>query len=148
MLGLARQETAFGALPFYNMGRELGNGNGGFTDRELGNANYLKAYGSIPAEYYLRDFHYNQDGVSLSTPPYLDAFQYFAQGDYNRGDPEHTEDVNAKGAHVWTYPVINQWWQDSGKTWTERGAELGEQQKERDAAKRLVRKDSKVIIIK
>lgn len=141
MLGLANQESTFGAQPVLNMGMEHNGGNGGFTSRELGNANYLKAFGSIPAEYYMRDFHYNNANVPRSTPPFLDAFQYYGQGDYNRGDPNHRRDVNAAGASAWKAPSILQWWQDSGRIWADRGREQGEQQKKRDEeAKKNVKK--------
>lgn len=121
MLGLARQETFFGANPYYN----TSNIKPPYSETDLMNANYIKNYGSIPAEYYVRDFHYNDRGVDLSTPPLLDAFRYFAQGDYNRGDKNHTSDVNAQGKAMWGLPVIQEWYNTSGKQWVKKGYEIG-----------------------
>ena len=86
-------------------------------DRALGNANYFTAFGHIPAENIVRDFHYNDTKVDRLTPPLLDAFQYYAQGDYNRGNRTHTKDVNAAGKEVWNNPAVKKWWELSGKYW-------------------------------
>lgn len=119
-LGLAMQETNFGKHPFYNYGK-LGNN---YTSRDLGNANYFKAFGSIPAEYLVRDFRYNDDGVgqgkhpiSLTTPPLQHAMEYFNSGNYNRGDPNHTNDVLKAGSDIWneTTNSLQDWWNNEGK---------------------------------
>lgn len=123
MIGLAGQQTVFGAVPIGNIGEDYG-----YTDREMANANYLKAFGTIPAEYYMGDFNYNDNKVNLSTPPLLDAFRYYAQGDYNRGDKNHTKDVNEKGENLWKLPSIQQWWNLSGKYWVRKGEELGKKE--------------------
>ncbi len=61
----------------------------------------------------MRNFHYNDTNVDKSVPPVLDAFQYFAQGDYNRGDKDHTKDVNNAGKKAWSYPQVMEWWNTS-----------------------------------
>ena len=111
MLGLSTQETHNGALPYFNYR------NNNEYNKMLGNSNYLTAFGYLPAENLVRNFHYNKGNVDRSTPPLLDAFQYFAQGDYNRGDAEHTTSVNNTGKRVWQNPKVKQWWEESGKYW-------------------------------
>lgn len=112
MLGLSTQETHNGATPYYNY-----KDNEALYNRALGNSNYFTAFGTIPADNLMRDFHYNNTEVDRIVPPLLDAFQYFAQGDYNRGDPEHTREVNNKGKEVWKNPKVQEWWKTSGKYW-------------------------------
>jgi hypothetical protein len=90
-------------------------------NRAIGNSNYFTAFGYIPADNFVRDYHYNDAGVDRETPPLLDAFRYFAQGDYNRNDPNHTKDVNAAGKRAWENPDVKNWWELSGKYWYNTG---------------------------
>ncbi len=112
MLGLAAQETHMGAMP-YSVLKE----NDKEYNRALSNSNYFTAFGYIPADNLVNDYHYNKDNVSRKVPPLLDAFQYFAQGDYNRGDKRHTRDVNNTGAKIWKDADVQKWWESSGKYW-------------------------------
>ena len=117
MLGLAAQETSNGAMPYFNFQKRQPAYN-----RALANSNYLTAFGSIPAEYLVRNYQYNDAGVDRSTPPLLDAFRYYAQGDYNRKDRKHRADVTAKGREAWKNPNVKEWWDESGKYWYDKGA--------------------------
>lgn len=119
MLGLSYQETRNGAWPYFNTADMKKEKN--YTERDLANSNYLTAYGYIPAENLVRDFHYNAAEVSRDTPPLLDAFRYFAQGDYNRNDPNHTRDVNLSVKEAWKNPNVRNWWEQSGKYWYNTG---------------------------
>ena len=114
MLGLSTQETHNGAWPYINMkkGKDSKEYN-----RALGNSNYFTAFGYIPADNFVRNYHYNNTGVDRATPPLLDAFRYFAQGDYNRGEADHTQKVNAAGRRAWQNPKVQEWWETSGKYW-------------------------------
>ena len=114
-LGLSAQETAFGALPFYNY-RDI---EGTVAEREqlndfnrsLGNSSYFRNYGIIPAENIVRNFRYNiiEDPISRDIPPLLHAFKYWKKGDYNRGDSKHTSMVRNKGKQVMKTKVIQDW---------------------------------------
>lgn len=126
MLGLAGQETNFGATPLYNTQDFPLKSETDFDQTDLLNANYLKNFGSIPAEYYVRDFHYIKSRVNPSTPPLLDAFRYYAQGDYNKFDSNHSRDVNEKGAQIWQNPAIQNWFKLTGKYWVNEGNKLGQ----------------------
>lgn len=106
MLGLAFQETSNGARPHVNSKKSK-------NPRALANSNYFTAYENIPADDFVNDYHYNAAGVSRDVPPLLDAFQYFAQGDYNRNDPNHTKDVNNSGKRAWKNPNVLAWWNTS-----------------------------------
>lgn len=103
IIGLVSQETNFGAQPFIN------------TDgvkkerRTVLNSNYVKSFGYIPAEYFIRDFHYNDTKVNPKTPALLDAIRYYAEGDYNRGDKNHTPDAQKRGKEVWKNNGIQSW---------------------------------------
>jgi hypothetical protein len=103
ILGLASQETNFGAQPYMNSGKK-------WDDNALLNSNYLKSFGSIPAEYLLRNFHYNDANVDRKTNPVLDAIRYYAEGDYNRNDHKHTSDVINRGKEVWKDEDIQKWY--------------------------------------
>lgn len=108
-LGLSAQETAFGALPFYNYGAE------DIDDRALGNSSYFRNYGSIPAENLVRDFRYNieESPIDRKVPPLLHAFKYWKEGNYNRGDANHTGDVRRKGNEVINTKEIQDWIKES-----------------------------------
>ena len=116
-LGLSGQETNFGAIPLYNM-QSIPKGasqeerdNIKFNNRALGNASYFRNYGYIPAEYMVRDFRYNLEGhaIDRDVPPLLHAFQYYKQGKYNPGDPNHTNDVREKGEFIINTKPIQEW---------------------------------------
>ena len=104
-LGLAAQETAFGANPYYNYGSNSE------ANRALGNSSYFRNYGVIPANYLVRDWHYFDltDEQRATTPPLLDAFRYWKAGDYNKGDANHTSDVKSKGKQVIQTAPIQEW---------------------------------------
>lgn len=121
-LGLAMQETGFGRRPAFNYGK-LGTN---YSSKDLGNTNFFKNFGSIPAEYLVRDFRYNGDivykgnrdePIPLSTPPLQHAFEYFNSGKYNTGDSNHTKDVNTSGNNLWNETTGNlfDWWNTEGK---------------------------------
>lgn len=118
-LGIAAQETAFGALPQYNYkdikGTEEEKQEARNFNRALGNASYFRNYGIIPAENFVRDFRYNvvEDPISRDVPPLLHAFEYWKKGNYNRGDPNHTSDVRNKGRAVMDTKVIQEWVKNS-----------------------------------
>ena len=83
-----------------------------YTPKGLANSNYFTAYDYIPAHRLVRDFHYNvlSDEEREATPPLLDAFRFYAEGDYNRGDPNHTHDVNKAGEEAWKNKAVQNWW--------------------------------------
>lgn len=108
-LGLAAQETAFGALPLMNYTDD-----DSVDNRALGNSSYFRNYGEIPAENFVRDFRYNSNKpgdkpIDRSVPPLQHAFEYFKKGNYNRGDKNHTSDVKAKGREVMKTKAIQDW---------------------------------------
>lgn len=120
-LGLAAQETNFGASLWANMKQpkkemteeqkqEIREYN-----RAIGNMSYFRNAGIIPAEHLVRDFRYNivEDPISRNIPPLLHAFEYFKSGKYNRGDKNHTKDVKNKGKKVFETPAIQEWWSNS-----------------------------------
>ena len=123
-VGLPWHETKFGRIPYYNVGQK---GNT-FTNRELENANYFKNFGSIPAEYLVRDFRYNGDlvfdgrrdsPIPLSTPPLQHALEYLNAGKYNTKQPHHAQNVENAGNALWnetTGSLLN-WWENEGKEW-------------------------------
>lgn len=128
-IGLPYQETTFGKMPAFNyekLGKE-------YSSRDLGNTNYFKNFGSIPAEYLVRDFRYNGDlmingrrdkPIALNVPPLQHAFEYYNSGNYNRGDEDHTPDVEAAGDALWneTTGNLSKWWKTEGRKWYEKGA--------------------------
>jgi len=123
-LGLPTQETDWGRAPYINISRLPKS-----ERRAFANANYFKAFGSIPQEYLVRDFRYNsdmnggKDKISLSKPPLQHALEYFNSGNYNRGDKNHTADVKAKGKALWNENTGNlrDWWNNEGIYWYNRG---------------------------
>ena len=115
-LGLAAQETAFGAQPYYNYNSKVDGET--ISSRALGNSSYFRNFGVIPAENLVRDFRYNKpdwkgEYIDSNIPPLQHAFEYYMKGDYNRGDPNHTKDVRAKGKALMTDPAIQKWMKES-----------------------------------
>lgn len=115
-LGLAAQETAFGAQPYYNYDSKVDGET--ISSRALGNSSYFRNFGVIPAENLVRDFRYNKpdwkgEYIDSNIPPLQHAFEYYMKGDYNRGDPNHTKDVKAKGKALMTDPAIQKWMKES-----------------------------------
>lgn len=111
-LGLSLRETKGGALPYSNDSRTSKDKE---AKRAFYNANVFTAFQDIPATALVNDYHYNK--TSQSIPPLLDAFQYYAQGDYNRGDSNHTADVKAAGKEAFQNPQVQRWWDTEGKYW-------------------------------
>ena len=111
-LGLSLRETKGGALPYSNDSRTSGDKE---AKRAFYNANVFTAFQDIPATGLVNDYHYNK--TSQSVPPLLDAFQYYAQGDYNRGDSNHTADVREAGNTAFQNPKVVDWWNNEGKYW-------------------------------
>lgn len=111
-LGLSLRETKGGALPYSNDSKTSKDKE---AKRAFYNANVFTAFQDIPAVALVNDYHYNK--TSKSVPPLLDAFQYYAQGDYNRGDSNHTADVKAAGKEAFQNPQVQRWWDTEGKYW-------------------------------
>lgn len=111
-LGLSLRETKGGALPYSNDSRTSRDKE---AKRAFYNANVFTAFQDIPATALVNDYHYNK--TSQSVPPLLDAFQYYAQGDYNRGDSNHTTDVREAGNTAFQNPKVVDWWNNEGKYW-------------------------------
>lgn len=111
-LGLSLRETKGGALPYSNDSRTSGDKE---AKRAFYNANVFTAFQDIPATALVNDYHYNE--TSQSVPPLLDAFQYYAQGDYNREDSNHTADVREAGNTAFQNPKVVDWWNNEGKYW-------------------------------
>lgn len=112
-IGLAAQETALGAIPYLNYNNDTTKTKEQRTaiNRALGNTSYFRNYGSIPANYLVRDWAYFNlsDEQRANTPPLLHAFNYWKKGNYNRNDKNHTQDVKNKGQKVINTPVIKEW---------------------------------------
>lgn len=119
-IGLAGQETRFGRIPFYN----FKNGDPEYN-RALGNSNYIKNYGGIPAEYLIRNFQYNGSGKGNENavpkdelvPPLLDGFQYYNSGNYNTNSPSHQEDVRRVGLEFLNTAEGQDYWNRTGQYW-------------------------------
>ena len=111
-LGLSLRETKGGALPYSNDSKTSEDKE---AKRAFYNANVFTAFQDIPATALVNDYHYNK--TSQSIPPLLDAFQYYAQGDYNRGDSNHTADVRKAGNTAFQNPKVVDWWNNEGKYW-------------------------------
>lgn len=115
-LGLSAQETAFGAIPYYNYDSKI-NGKT-ISSRALGNSSYFRNYGIIPAENFVRDFAYDKPNwkgnyINQDVPPLKHALELYKKGDYNRGDPNHTSDVKNKGKKLMSDPNIQKWMKTS-----------------------------------
>ncbi len=104
-VGLPFQETTGGRTPSMtstNLPKE--------TLRALYNADYLKAYGSLPANMYVNDHGYfadvysnypnGKEAVLPNTPPLAHAMQVYSNGSYNPGDPDHYKKVIKSGKLV------------------------------------------------
>lgn len=112
-LGLPFQETNKGNHIYYN----FSNTNKQFN-RNLGNTEYLRNFGIMPAENYVNDHEYTDGGYNngkpiIDKPPLQHAFEHFNLGRYNPGDPNHTKDVLNTGKDIWLSPEIQEWWNNS-----------------------------------
>lgn len=107
-LGLGNQETENGTHPLYNYMEEYKTDTPQEREhkkeqnRNLANANYFKAFGFIPQDAFIRNWHYSHTKVDKNTPPLLDGFRYYSQGYYNPGEDgsnreKHFRDVQRKG---------------------------------------------------
>lgn len=135
-LGLAYQETNFGRIPYFNYYPPKEASKYDYTNTELGNANFFKNFGKIPAEYLVRDYRYNADipnkkgerdePISMDISPLEHAFEFFRAGKYNPSDASHTITVKAKGKDFWTESTgnLHKWWQEEGKGWYEKGKKI------------------------
>lgn len=81
--------------------------------RAFANANVFTAFGGAPAVAMVNNYHYNN--TSRTIHPLLDAFRYYAQGDYNRGDKTHTEKVQRAGEDAFLLPEVIRWWNETGR---------------------------------
>lgn len=123
--GLYKQETSMGSVPYNNTG-QLSGEEGKAYDNALMNMNYHREFGSIPANYLVRDFEYDRVGheVDHSVPPLEHAFKYYKSGRYNPGDPNHTRDVRAAGKELLSAKPVQDWLRSSpyavgAKVWAE-----------------------------
>lgn len=98
-------ESVWGAQPYYNTSQQQTKED----ERALANSNYFTAFGALPAEYFVRDWHYKNSKVDTTIPPMLDALRYYAQGDYNRGDSNHTYNTQKKGKEYMENTTVKQW---------------------------------------
>lgn len=107
VIGLASQETNFGAQPrtFINGDKQ--------EQRAYYNANQLTAYGDVPSWALMNDYHWLD--TDRTEHPILDAIRYYSQGDYNRGDKNHTSDVKKRGNSIKNNKDVQKWWNESGK---------------------------------
>ena len=118
-VGLAAQETALGAIPAYNYksipknASEEEKQKARDFNRALGNSSYFRNYGVIPAEHLVRDFRYNYYPIDRNVPPLEHAFTYWKEGNYNRGDKNHTKDVRTKGKKVMSTGIMQEWAKNS-----------------------------------
>lgn len=114
-VGLAAQETALGAIPVYNYKAIPKNATEEEKqkvrdfNRALGNSSYFRNYGVIPAEHLVRDFRYNYYPIDRKIPPLEHAFTYWKEGNYNRGDKNHTKDVREKGRKIMATEALKTW---------------------------------------
>lgn len=81
--------------------------------RAFANANVFTAFGGAPAVAMVNNYHYNT--TSRTVHPLLDAFRYYAQGDYNRGDKTHTKKVQKAGKDAFISPEVMKWWNETGR---------------------------------
>ena len=116
-LGLSTRETKNGAQPYFNQDKD------DHYNRVIGNSNYFTAFGYIPADNLMRNYQYTDANVDKLTPPILDAFRYYAQGDYNAKRDKHKRNVIKEGEAVWNNPEVKKWWELSGKYWYNNGRE-------------------------
>lgn len=77
-------ESNYGRQPYFNFGQK------GVSDKAIGNMNYQKNYGTIPAHLYVRDYEYTKGGYNNGKPytnqaPLEHAFNFYKSGRYNPG---------------------------------------------------------------
>lgn len=129
-------ESNYGKQPYFNFGQR------GVSDRAIGNINYQKNYGTIPAHLYVRDYEYTKGGYNKGKPytdqaPLEHALNFYKSGRYNRGlkitDPEtgktikHTQLVKNIAKRLSKDPNYQSWKRASGND-----EYLGKAQKIRD----------------
>lgn len=129
-------ESNYGRQPYFNFGQK------GVSDRAIGNTNYQKNYGTIPAHLYIRDYEYTKGGYNKGKPytniePLRHGLEFYKKGKYNPAlkvkDPNtgktinHTQLVKKIAKQLPTDPNYMKWKNNSGiKEYT------GKAQKERD----------------
>ena len=104
-LGLAAQETKVGAVPHLNIQKA--------SPEIYNNTNVARAMGGLPAGSYINNYHWWNTSRTIN--PLLDGFRYYAEGDYNRGDKNHTKNVQATGERLFKKPQVQTWWDLSGR---------------------------------
>lgn len=116
-LGLPAHETKMGANPHFNT-KKVPKGATAEEkaaiekyNNELLNGNYIREFGVLPAEYYVRDFEYNRTGHEIphNVPPLQHAFEYLKAGKYNPADQWHTPGVLSAGAKMLDSPAVREW---------------------------------------
>lgn len=124
-LGLAFQETTKGNHIYYNFQKikkdmsEKEKQKRRSFNKALGNAEYFKNFGIIPAENFVNDHEYTDGGYNngqpiTDRPPLQHAFEHFNAGRYNPAKKaEHTAAVKTAGADIWKSPEIQNWWKSS-----------------------------------
>lgn len=116
-IGLPAQESAFGAIPYYNYNNsnKITKEQRKERNRALGNSSYFRNYGFIPANYFVRDWEYFNlpSNIKDTLPPVMHALNYFNSGKYNPGDPNHTADVNGLGDSLMKTEEIQNWLKNS-----------------------------------
>lgn len=116
-VGLAAHETGLGHYPLFNDK----NGDTQYN-RALHNSDYFMNFGSIPAEYLVRDFEYNKGGRNKGipiedVPPLEHAFNYYKSGLYNPAVKEdHYRKVKAWGERLSKDKTYQTWKQNSKYT--------------------------------
>lgn len=75
-------ESGYGRQPYFNYGQEK------VSDRAIGNMNYFKNYGAIPAHLFVRDYEYIKGGYNNGKPyydqdPLEHSMNYLNSGRYN-----------------------------------------------------------------
>lgn len=104
IVGLPSQETKFGMFPaLYTKNLNA------YKDW-----NIMRLNGGLPSYLIANNYHW-LNNTDKSTHPLLDTYQYYAQGDYNRGDINHTKSVQNTGQRLFNKPQIQTWWEMSGK---------------------------------
>lgn len=119
-IGLPLNETNGGAQPRVLIDKSS-------NPRAVSNANYAKAFGYIAPEYFINNYHYTDTPVNKNTEALLDGLRYYAEGDYNRNDKNHTKKVQTKGSQAFTNPDVKQWYNSTGKIWYNKGVTIGKQ---------------------
>ena len=99
-IGLSGQESAFGR--YFKIR---------FKDKRGYNTNLLQYAKDIYPQALVN--YYTNISSDPSRTVLQDAFDYFKQGNYNTGDPSHTQDVRDYGAKIINSPEFQEYW------WTE-----------------------------